>query len=83
MTFDEAKSLEVGQIVYCNTFTNADGTACRWKINGKVKTWKRDETRIQIPVKRGMYQYGYIDETNFGCFSLTEDEANDMRKVLS
>jgi hypothetical protein len=35
-----------------------------WRVNGKVKTWKRQPERFQIPVKYGLYVYGYITEKN-------------------
>lgn len=31
-----------------------------WRRNGKTKTWKRQPTRFQIPVKYGLYRYGYL-----------------------
>ena len=34
------------------------------KINGAIRTWKRDPDRVEIPVKYGMYE--------FGTFSLAE-----------
>ena len=32
--------------------------------NGKVKVWEREPKRFQIPVKFGLYEYGYIDNSN-------------------
>ena len=32
----------------------------RWrtvKVNGKVRTWKRDSERIEVPCKYGLYEY--------------------------
>ena len=34
---------------------NGDARNC--KVNGKVRTWKRDKNRIEIPLKYGMYEY--------------------------
>ena len=28
------------------------------KVNGKVRTWKRDPNRIEVPYKYGLYEYG-------------------------
>jgi len=47
---------------YCTTALNADGSRLRCRRNGKTKTWKRTPQRFQIPVKHGMYDYGYITE---------------------
>lgn len=56
MDIEEAKLLKYRDVV-------VDPHGKRWYVNGKVKLWKRDAKRIQIPVKHGLYTYGYIDET--------------------
>ena len=28
------------------------------KVNGRVRTWKRDPNRIEVPYKYGLYEYG-------------------------
>ena len=58
MTLDEAKKLQ-----YRNTLIDTR-TGKRWRVNGKVKVWKKDSSRILIPVKHGLFAYGYIDEYN-------------------
>jgi hypothetical protein len=45
-------------------FKSLDGTARRAKVNGKVRTWKRDPGRIEIPVKYGMYEYGVFSASD-------------------
>ena len=37
MTFDEAKNLTYGQILYHTHHRNADGTPQRWRVNGRVR----------------------------------------------
>lgn len=64
MTLEEAKGLRIGQIVHHVDVRNADGTPSRWKVTGKVKTWVRSPNRVRVPVKHGLYNYDYIDETN-------------------
>lgn len=54
MTLDEAKALSYGDHV---TIRAADGKARTVKVNGNPKTWKRDATRVEVPVKYGMYEY--------------------------
>lgn len=56
MTPEEAKQLYVGQRV---DFLALDGTVKQLTINGRVKTWKRDTERIEIPLKYGLYEYSY------------------------
>ncbi len=35
-----------------------------WRRNGATKTWKRRPTAFRIPVKFGLYAYGYIEDTD-------------------
>jgi hypothetical protein len=63
LTLEHAKTLRPGDIVYQKDAHNSDGTNRRWKVNGKVKTWKRDSSRIRVPIKHGLYSYDYIDES--------------------
>jgi hypothetical protein len=35
----------------------AQGTAKTVKVNGAVRTWKRDPNRIEVPCKYGLYEY--------------------------
>lgn len=72
MTLKEAKGLKIGQIVYHKINKNADGSPQRWKVNGMVKTWKRDKSRVKVPIKHGLYSYDYIEEGILSMFSLTE-----------
>jgi len=73
ITLNEAKNLKHGQIIYHTIHKNSDGTAQRWKVNGKVQTWKKDLNRVKIPVKYGMYRYDYITENELDLISLTAD----------
>lgn len=31
------------------------------KVNGAVRTWKRNPSRIEVPVKYGMYEFATLD----------------------
>ena len=62
MTLDEAKRLKHGDMLQHTINKNADGTPQRWKVNGMVKTWKRDKGRIRVPVKNGIRYYDYVTE---------------------
>lgn len=73
MTLEQVKNLKHGDTVLMPTVENADGTPSRWRITGKVKTWKRDTNRVQVPIKRGLYQYGYLTENNMQHFELPEE----------
>jgi hypothetical protein len=60
MTLSEAKKLHYGQTIYHKTHKNKDGTAQRWRVSGKIQTWKKDPKRIRIPVKHGLYSHDAI-----------------------
>src|SRR3990167_9477060 len=67
LTLPEVKALSAGSHV---EFVANDGTLRRLKINGAVKTWKRDSKRVEVPVK-----YGY-----FECARLATAEA--LRRLV-
>jgi len=72
MTLSEAKNLNRDHIIYSRRDNYKDGTPRRWKINGKVKVWKRNPLRVQVPLKQGLYTYNYLTEKNLNQFSLGE-----------
>ena len=41
------------------------GDARQAKVNGKVRTWKRNPSRIEIPMKYGLYEYFTITNRDF------------------
>jgi len=58
LTRDEVLALKAGQTV---EFIRNDGKVGSIKINGAVRTWKRDPNRVEVPVKYGMYEYATFD----------------------
>lgn len=60
MTLDEAKGLHRGQIIHHVSNVNADGTPQRWRVNGMVKTWKTRPDDVRVPIKHGLWDYGYV-----------------------
>lgn len=75
ITLDQAKNLQPGQVIYSTLYKNADGSAQRWRVNGKVKTWKTQPGRFCVPLKHGLYDYDYLTELCLKDFALTEEEA--------
>jgi hypothetical protein len=43
---------------------NADKTPVRCRVNGKCKTWKTRPAEFRLPVKHGMRDCFYIDNSN-------------------
>lgn len=72
LTLEQALQLRSGDILYQLDACNSDGSYCRWKVNGKVRTWKKDKSRVEIPVKHGMYTYGLILASFINRFSLSD-----------
>ena len=47
------------------------------KINGKVRTWKRDQDRVEVPIKYGMYEFHTVDLNEaLEKFVVEENECN-------
>ena len=68
MNLEEARQLQHGQILRHTILKNADGTPQRWRVNGKVTTWKTRPNEIRVPLKRGLYQYYHLDHFNLDEF---------------
>ena len=75
LTINEAKELQYRQELYHQTMRGSDNLPLRVRVNGKCKLWKRSPDRFQVPVKHGLYDSGYITETNCRDWCLTEDDA--------
>lgn len=61
MTLEEAKALQSGYHAWA---IGVKGDARRFKVNGQPKTWKRDPSRVEVPFKYGLYEYGRFDESD-------------------
>ena len=68
LTVAKAKKLYSGQTICEKDAYNADKTPRRWRVSGAVKTWKRSPGRVQVPLKHGMYAFGYLTEDNVSRF---------------
>jgi hypothetical protein len=79
ITLEQAKKLRVGDILYHRDARTADNTPVRWRVTGLVKTWKTMPDRVRIPVKHGLYSYGYIDEADLQDFCLEEEVPSWLR----
>lgn len=75
ISLKQAKRLKTGNIVYHVINQNTDGTPQRWRVNGKVKTWKKNLDRVSVPIKSGMYSYNYLTERDLYLYSTTEKQA--------
>lgn len=55
-----------------NGLTKALDKPRNWRRNGKTKVWKTRPDEFKIPIKHGMYSYGYIDNTNAHLFEVDQ-----------
>jgi hypothetical protein len=58
LTRDEVLALVPGHVV--KLYWYRDEIVTDAKVNGKVRTWKRDVKRIEVPIKYGMYSYATL-----------------------
>jgi hypothetical protein len=70
LTLEEAKNLKHGQVLYHTINRATDGTAQKWRVNGKVQTWKRDSKLIKVPIKNGLRNCDYLTQDDLGLVSL-------------
>jgi len=56
ITLEQAKNLKHGDVLI------AVKDSKRWRVSGAVKTWKRDASRVQVPLKHGLYRHDYLTE---------------------
>ena len=67
ITLDQIREFSYGYIIH--------DIKCRnWRINGKIKWWKRDPTRVSVPLKFGLYGYGYLNNFTQEDFHLVSEE---------
>ena len=74
ITLEEAKALKRGDMLHHTLNKNADGTPQRWRVNGKVRRWKRDPDRIQVPIKYGLWGYDVITEDDLDLVSMGDGQ---------
>lgn len=79
VTLAQAKKLRYRQVLYHRRWTNADGSAERWRVNGRPKTWKTRPNEVRVPIKRGLFEFGYLTQDNLKDFSLKEPRRRRRR----
>ena len=63
ITLDNLKALTPNEAIY---IPRAGKSPERWRVNGAVKVWKRDASRVRVPVKHGLYAYDAVTEAEIG-----------------
>jgi len=81
LTFEMASQLlKAGTVLnHSDAKPNADNTPARFKVTS-VKTWKRDNQRIEIRVQRGLYEYYRWNESSFDYAEITVQSAPNIEQ---
>jgi len=77
ITLEQAKSLEYGDLLHSESII---GTCKRWRITGKVKTWKRNPERVRVPIMFGLYSHDYLTDRDLDIVHLERDCSNPERR---
>ena len=64
ITKEIALTLRHGQILHNVHKLNSSNEPTRCRVNGQCKVWKTRPNDFQLPVKAGLYEYGYITPEN-------------------
>ena len=64
ITKADAVAAKHGQTFYHVSLLNSDKTPVRCRVSGMCKTWVRRPSKFRLPVKYGLYQSFYINESN-------------------
>ena len=64
ITREQVNQLQARDVIHETGFHNSDGTCRRWRVNGKLKSWKRRPEDFSLPIKHGMWSYTYLTHDN-------------------
>lgn len=64
VTIEMATSVGYRDEFHHVTLKNRDGSPVRCRVNGKCKTWKTRPGEFRLPVKYGLRECFYIDNSN-------------------
>jgi len=76
-----ALKLEFRDVIYVLGYYNLDGTPACFRVNGKIKTWKRDTERFELPIVHGLKDFNYLTNNNCHKFSLSMPEPISKKLV--
>ena len=58
ITLAQAKELQYREVL-------VDDQGKRWYVSGRVQTWKKDPSRIRVPLKHGLYVHDALNGSDF------------------
>lgn len=75
ITKSQAETLNYRDDIYSLKSSDSRGFAHRCRVNGKMKTWKRDTERWELPMKFGLYDAFTLSPWNAADFTIDQEEA--------
>ncbi len=75
ITKEQAIALRHGDVIYDSRYKLSNNRPAKWRVNGAMKLWKQSPKRFELPIKQGIYNYGYLTNHTAVGFCLTEEEA--------
>lgn len=75
ITKSQAESISYRDEIYSLKSSDSRGFPHRIRVNGKLKTWKRDVERWELPVKFGLRDAFTLSPYNAADFTLDHEEA--------
>ena len=66
LTLDDIKGLGPNDVI---CIPRPNQTPERWRVNGRVQVWKTQPNRVHVPLKHGLYAYGFINDVNMGTWN--------------
>jgi hypothetical protein len=73
ITKEQAMNLKYFQeikVTFINPPLNTHSKHRQWRSNGKCKTWKTRPDEFKLPIKHGLYAYGYLTHENAHLFEV-------------
>ena len=64
-----------GQTLYSSIYQKADGPPLRARVNGKLRTWKRQPGYYELPMKYGLRECFYITPESAPYWFVSEEGA--------
>ncbi len=80
ITFEQAQKLGRGSEIHedgCRLHVGPRGRKTffiqRWRVNGRIKLWKKSPNKFKLPIKHGYRSWAVLDEYNSGFFHIAAE----------
>jgi hypothetical protein len=85
LTVEDLKAATTRTIFHWVGKFGSDGLPLRARVNGKPKTWKTRPNDCTVPWKHGLYEYGYITQSDLssGLWFREADEITEVNHLIT